>query len=52
MIVPVVIQDAARIAFGVVILIAAYRVDEGNKADTTKDQGNRDQVGQDFHRVT
>lgn len=49
MIVPFFAEDAARVAFGVVILVRAHRVDKGRQSAATQQQRNGDEIGKDAH---
>lgn len=49
MIVPAVVEDAAAVPLGVVVLPCAQGIDEPCKANATQQQRNRDEISQDIH---
>ena len=49
MIVPIAVQDALRIALGIVVLIGPQREEKKQQARAAQYQGNRDQIGQNIH---
>ena len=52
LVVPFFGQDTAGIALRVLVLLGAQRPKERGQADTAEDQGNGNEIGEDFHRFT
>jgi len=50
MVIPVLVQDAVRVALWVVILFRFQRPDEGHKPDAAEKQRNRNERAEDIHR--
>jgi hypothetical protein len=48
-VIPFIAEDTPRVTFGIIILVRPHRVDKRHKANPAQKQGNRYEIGQNFH---